>query len=452
MSSTASQSRPDSAHGPERHEGLEPAHPLPPSAADGTFDEWSTRVGEELAEETDYARKQRLRGNRLIGLDAARGIALIGMVAVHTMSADTPDGDLSLTWWIAAGKSAALFAVLGGVGLAFMSGRGRPPRGATWGRAVLRQVIRAILIFLLGLVLGQVVPAEDVSIILPYLGALFAVASLLLPLRGRVLLSLGLLWAVASPFLGYWLRLDMNLPVDHNLTFSTFFASPGDDLLRVFLTGTFPVLTWLSYIMIGMGLGRTQLGWRRTAAFTFAGGVALTLVTAVATWFLVAEVGVRSRIAADVMGRMSLETYSDYLVFGAAGTVPTDSWWWLGVNAPHSGTPLDLLYTAGIAITIIGACLVIARVTGSNMSLLSVPGSMTLTLYSMHLLLVELLGDLPDLAHLLAQVVILTVFALVWNRFAKRGPLEGALFWVTKKVVPSPGKPRTEVEERWSVR
>ncbi|MDO5697557.1 MAG: heparan-alpha-glucosaminide N-acetyltransferase domain-containing protein [Dermatophilus congolensis] len=453
MSSTTSQPRPEVGPEPGRSEDLTPAHPLPVGEAEGTYDEWSTRVGDDVLEESDYAKKKRLRGNRLIGLDAARGIALIGMVAVHTMSAENADGDLSMAWWLASGKSAALFAVLGGVGLAFMSGRRRPPRGAEWGRGILRQIIRAIVIFAVGLALGEIVPIGDVSVILPYLGALFAVASLLLPLRGRVLLPLGLIWAVASPFLSHWLRLDIAAPETQNLTFGSLLAAPGDDALRILLTGAFPVLTWLSYIMIGMGLGRAHLASRRTAAYTVVGGVVLTVAAAIATWILVAQVGVRSHIAADVMGRMPLETYTDYLVFGADGTSPTSTWWWLGVNSPHMATPLDLLYTSGIAITVIGVCLVIAQVTGSRMSLLAVPGSMTLTLYSLHLVLIELMGDLPDLAHFLGQVVILTAFALVWSRFAKRGPLESALAWLTKLLVPSPAqKVHSDAEERWSAR
>ncbi len=454
MSSTTSEPRPDFGPEPGRSEGLEPAHPLPEGEIEGTYDEWSTREAGEPPLESEFAKKKRLRGNRLVGLDAARGIALFGMVAVHTLSAADADGDLSLAWWLASGKSAALFAVLGGVGLAFMGGRLRPPRGADWGRAVLRQVIRAVIIVLIGLLLGQFVPNEDVWIILPYLGVMFAVASLLLPLRGRVLLPLGLLWAVGSPFLSHWLRIDNAVRVDQNLTFGSFLTTPGEDVNLLLLSGAFPVLTWLSYIMIGMGLGRAQLAARRTAAYTVAGGLILTLVAAVATWVLVVPFGVRSQIASVVMGRMPLETYTDYLVFGGDGTLPTDTWWWLGVNAPHTATPLDLLYTAGIAMAIIGACLVIAQVTGSKMSLLAVPGSMTLTLYSLHVVLVELIGGLPDMAHFLAQVVILTVFALAWSRVAKRGPLETSLSWLTKSLVPHPHekKARSDAEERWSAR
>src|SRR3712207_8805694 len=62
---------------------------------------------------------------RLVGIDAARGIALVGMMAVHNFEATDQDGELSLAWSLAAGKSAALFALLAGVGIAFASEIGR---------------------------------------------------------------------------------------------------------------------------------------------------------------------------------------------------------------------------------------------------------------------------------------------------------------------------------------
>ena len=39
---------------------------------------------------------------RLVGIDAARGIALFGMMAVHNISA-VDDGEVSLAWTLAAG-------------------------------------------------------------------------------------------------------------------------------------------------------------------------------------------------------------------------------------------------------------------------------------------------------------------------------------------------------------
>lgn len=67
---------------------------------------------------------------RIMGVDVARGFALVGMIAVHVLPAVADvEGNPSLEWRLFAGHSAALFATLAGVSLAFMTG------GATRGVA-----------------------------------------------------------------------------------------------------------------------------------------------------------------------------------------------------------------------------------------------------------------------------------------------------------------------------
>ncbi|VEI51695.1 heparan-alpha-glucosaminide N-acetyltransferase domain-containing protein [Kocuria rosea] len=64
---------------------------------------------------------------RLAGIDAARGMALIGMISIHIMpSWDPVTFEPTAQWTVFAGRSAALFALLAGVGLAFSTG-GRTP-------------------------------------------------------------------------------------------------------------------------------------------------------------------------------------------------------------------------------------------------------------------------------------------------------------------------------------
>lgn len=377
------------------------------------------------------------RRPRLIGLDVARAIALIGMVAVHTISSSDANGDLTTAWLLGSGKASALFAVLGGVGLAIMTGRTEPARGRRWARGIARQVLRAVVIFLIGVLLAEVVPWEDVAIILPQLALMFAIGSLFAPLGARALIVLGLLWAVVAPFLSHALRMGITEPPGHNVTLGSLFAAPGSELVYLLLTSSFPVIVWMAYILVGMGAGRLHLSYRRTAAALLGIGAVVTILSWAATWALVNVVGVRSYIASDVEGLMDLDSFTELQVFGGSGTVPTNSWWWLGINAPHTGTPLDLLWTTGIALMVIAACLGLAHVTSSRMTLLAVPGTMTLTLYSLHLLLVMVLGDLPEIGHFLLQIVLLFGFALLWHRFFARGPLEGALAWLTTKVLPS---------------
>jgi len=65
---------------------------------------------------------------RLAGVDVARGLALLGMAAVHIFPEQSADGGLHPAYVVAAGRASALFAVLAGVGLALLrrSGRGCP--------------------------------------------------------------------------------------------------------------------------------------------------------------------------------------------------------------------------------------------------------------------------------------------------------------------------------------
>lgn len=387
--------------------------------------------------ETGVVASQSPRSPRFIGLDAARGLALIGMFAVHTISAETADGNLSLAWALSSGKASALFAILGGVGMAFMTGRTRPPCSLpSWGRVALTPLVRGILILAIGLALGALVSIDDADVILPYLGLMFALSALLVPFGSVPLLTIGFGWAIVAPILSYLLRTPLETTPRSNLTIEQLLANPGGTLASLMLTGFFPALTWMAYICIGMGIGRADLSSRRVVAWLIAGGAALTTLTAMVTQVFI-TMGIRDQIAAQVRGHMTLEQFTEYLVWGGDGSLPTDSVWWLGINAPHTGTPLDLLYTSGIALTVIGLMLALSVAIGPLLHILAAPGSMTLTLYSAHLLLLAPLRELPDLAHFGIQVAVLTLFALAWSSRFSRGPMEWLVWRVTRLVTPA---------------
>lgn len=397
-------------------------------------------------------RRRARSGTRFVGLDVARGLAVLGMVAVHTIESADRSGNMSAAWILANGKASALFAVLGGVGLAFMTGRQKPPRGRAAARAATIPAVRGALLILFGLLLGAIVDIGNVSVVLSYLGTVFLMAAVVVPLGARSLLVLGLAWTIVGPVLSQLLRQEMPAQEPFNLTLT----SLGDPLLVVqtlMLTGGFPALTWFAYICIGMAIGRANLSARLVIAKLLAGGSLLALVTSVFGSVLVDGFGLRDRLADDVAGSMSLETFTNYLVFGGDGTLPADSWWWLGVQAAHTGTPLDLLFTIGTSCAVIGACLALTTVFGHRFALLSVPGSMTLTLYSLHVLLLGPFRGLPDGVHFAVQVFDLVLFALVWSRFFRRGPLEEVLRTAVRYATPASGpRPRPAIRLRRPVR
>src|SRR5687767_2912372 len=90
---------------------------------------------------------------RVVGVDVARGLALLGMMATHIL----PGLDGARVPWpqqLAGGRASALFAVLAGVSLALVSGRQSPLRGRSRTAASVRITVRALVIGLLGLSLG----------------------------------------------------------------------------------------------------------------------------------------------------------------------------------------------------------------------------------------------------------------------------------------------------------
>lgn len=408
------------------------------------WDEWSSSITHDCEpQDAVLATPGRGRSGRLIGIDAARGVALVGMVTVHIFSASTVDDEVSLAWWVASGTSSALFAVLAGIGLAFMSGRTRPlppPRGVT----LVRLLVRSVVIVLAGLLLGVVVPVDSAGVILPYLGLLFALSLPVLPLRARPLLVLAGRWVVLAPVASHLLRQQVAVPEVTNLTSEDLLQAPGQVLVTLLLTGLYPALTWFAYILLGLGLGRLPLGFRRYAVHLVLAGVVLAVGAVATSRLLLGPLGGLSRLAEGVRDDMSLSRLTEYLVWGGDGTLPADSWWWLATVGPHTGTTPDLVRTAGVALAILGLCLAAGALAPRALRVLAAPGSMTLTLYSAHLLLVlvPLEGLIGVTLTFVVHVVLVVVFGLLWARHVGKGPLEWLVWRLGLLLAPTPGRHR----------
>jgi len=216
----------------------------------------------------------RAPSRRLLGVDAARGIALIGMMAIHIQPMLTADGSVSTAYRIASGHSAALFAVLAGVGLALASGGTTPPRGRRLAAAAAGTLARAGVLLLVGLQLGGL--RSGVAVILVFYALLFVVAVPFLALPARVLLPLGAGWAVLAPGLSQAVRPFMPIqsfdsPAPQAL------ANPVDLLREVVITGYYPVITWTAYLLAGLGIGRLALGNPRVQRAVLLTGAALAV-------------------------------------------------------------------------------------------------------------------------------------------------------------------------------
>jgi hypothetical protein len=341
-----------------------------------------------------------------VGVDAARAIALVGMMSVHLLPAAGPGGEATWYYHLAGGKSSALFAVLAGVGLALATGASQPPiRGQRW-PVVAGTAARALVLAVIGLFLGAV--GSGVAVILVHYGFLFLIGALFLGLRSRTLFPLALAWVAAAPALSHWLRLgsqpDPQVPGFDSL------LVPTALIQDIFLTGYYPVLVWIAYLLAGLAIGRSALASRATAALLAGGGGLLAVTAAALSGWLASGPG------AGKVGHLPVQFF---------GTAPTDSWWYLVVATPHSGTSFDLLLTIGTAAATLGVCLLVASFSPGWLAALAGAGGMTLTLYTGHVLALATqigLGDRPRLLGIHIGLALLIGWG--WRRWIGRGPLE----------------------------
>lgn len=368
---------------------------------------------------------------RVVGVDVARCVALVGMIATHTLTSTHPDGSVTLVQQIAGGRASALFAVLAGVSLSMMSGRTTPVRGREARAVSAGLAARAGLVALLGLVLGEL--DSGVLVILTYYGVLFCLGIAFLRLRAGRLLALGAVAVVVLPVLSHLLRADLPEPSIANPTLASL-ADPLGLLVQLTLTGTYPAVPWLGYLLVGMGLGRLDLTKRRTAVQLVLVGTGLALLASSVSRLLLERPGVLERLDATLTGP-SVGNLPYALVHGMFGTTPTGTWWWLAVDAPHSGTPLDLTRTIGSALVVTGLSLALGRLAPRVVGVLFGAGAMTLTLYSVHLVLRSpwLLRE-DGLRTFLSHVVIVLLVGAAYRWEGRSGPLERAVARVARSA------------------
>jgi uncharacterized membrane protein len=371
---------------------------------------------------------KQLAADRLVGLDVARCLALLGMVATHVLIDRGPDGDLTLSHAIAGGRAAALFAVLAGVSLALMTGRREPVVGRERAARSLGIAVRALLIALVGLYLGGL--GSGLAIILTYYGLLFLLGLPFVGLRAPALFGLAGAWVVVAPVVSQVVRPELPLRGFASPTFDQL-ADPGQLLSELLFTGYYPVLPWLAYLLAGMALGRLDLSSRRVQVWITGTGAALALVSFVVSRILTGPAG----IAEDLAGSPGAPaaTGPDLLqeiAGGMFGTTPTGGpWEWLLVVAPHSATPFDLAHTIGTSYLVIGASLLlVGLVSTSRRRVVAIAfgaGTMTLSLYTLHVVMrtpFALPEETPS-SFPLHVVALLTIGGLyVYGR--RRGPLE----------------------------
>jgi hypothetical protein len=319
------------------------------------------------------------------------------------------------------------------VGIAFTTGR-RRVRGSALRYTAASLATRGLVVGLIGLALGYT-DSEIAGVILPYYALLFVLAIPLVLLPTPALVALAAVVAGGVPVLSHLVRPGLPVPALDNPSFAFLFTDPLGLLGELALTGYYPALPWVAYLCVGIAVGRLRLSSARVAASLLATGTAVAAAATAVSWWLLGPMGGLDRIAAvtppDELA--TAPTVADFVTVFPEGVTPTTTWWWLATVAPHSSTPADLVQTAGSAVAVLGAMLLLghvarplpARLVGLVLRPLAAVGALTLTVYTAHVVFLNSpLDEFDPVPGYWVQVLVAALFASGWRLAVGRGPLE----------------------------
>jgi uncharacterized membrane protein YeiB len=445
--------------------------------------------GAEGAGDAGGVRPRTAGRERLVGVDVARGIAILGVFIAHmgvplvafALGPEAVEGvdpfaviDYSgagaagtVAGWVEAavsGRSAALFAFLAGISLILVAGRHRPGTREERNRARVRVAARAIALIVLGYALATL---GSLAVILHFYGVYFLLAIPLLWLRGRHLVAIGAAVLLLGPLSvtgvyssalpwgsvsgaeesydaeweatwddpewvaeqeasdAKWEAEMAEEFADQPLFALDYLESPAELLV----TGIYPAVVFMAYVIAGMLVARLDLRATGVRLGLVAGGVGLAVAGYGSSFLLLGPLSfLLPGGGEDVLHQDLLSAY------------------------PHANTTLEVIGNTGVAMAVLGLCLLAADHAGRLLYPLAAAGAMTLTLYTAHGVGLWALERViaPDAAwaeflrlHTVDVFILVgLVFAVLWRRHLGAGPLERPVSWISRttarRLVPAP--------------
>ena len=362
---------------------------------------------------TDFA--QRLLGRptltgRVVGLDMARGLAILGMFTAHMWF--SVQGPVSSVMAWSHGRSAPLFALLAGVSMGIMQQRlsrrfaGSPALSRRfYGEKIL---VRATFLILLATLLSLI--NTRILLILDNYGvwmvcALF-LAGLSVPMQLGVI---GLLLVAGIPLWHY-----LNL----------LFLPP--EIGVVLGLNDYQMPTFLIYVLTGLILWR--LGWagvtiraRRLQKY----GAVIGLGTAGVIF------GVGTAVDSLRLGRFSQVLFGNDTL-SIANPTPAQFWYQTLIYiAPHTDSVAETVANTAWCVGLTSLLLLAGSTFNRFFSPLAALGSMALTIYTLHVIwhaiTFRLFGYPGLIPSLIIMIAVFLLVASLWRLRFGKGPLEAFL-------------------------
>ena len=354
---------------------------------------------------------------RVTGFDLARALAIFGMVIVNfkiAMTAET--GNMLLMNFAEAfeGRASALFVILAGVGVTFLTNKSR---GSSDGALVLKNrlslIKRGLLLIAIGLVFTPIWEAD----ILHFYGFYFLIAAAILTANDKSLLFISAIIMLIFPTLMLFLNYEQNWNWS-TLTYENLWSFDGM-IRHIVFNGFHPVFPWAAFLIFGVWLGRQDLSQSLIRKKLLAGSL-ITLLVTECSFYLI-----RITIAD---GSVLEVTSEDVTFLFSTSIIPP--------------LPQYIISAGSSAVVVLVVCLYFSeRFSESNINKwLYQTGQLSLTLYVAHVIIgmgiLESIGRLENqtinfsLLSALVFCVCGIVFSVVWLKFFKAGPLE----WIFRKV------------------
>ncbi|MGX1739530.1 heparan-alpha-glucosaminide N-acetyltransferase domain-containing protein [Corynebacterium flavescens] len=296
-----------------------------------------------------------LKKERVAGVDIARAVAIIGMVAAHFIPPDPQGLGFVLVDEITDGLPAALFAVLAGVSLSFMGTRGARSGGQAWQVFKFQQLVRGLVLMAAGTLLTGL--QDAINVVLISIGAVIIILCPAVRLRTTRIAQVAGAVFLLGPLIPALL--------------------PGLNERISLFGGAFPLWSWVGYGCVGIIAHRMLLDSGRSQAIAAAVGLVLTtgglFLRGVLDIFLSGGYGTTGRLF------LLLDSLPEFFISGLSAYLAADG---------HSGGLIDQATSVGFSLLVLSLCLMLGAVRGLSFVLTPFKafGSMALTLYVAHVL------------------------------------------------------------------
>lgn len=350
------------------------------------------------------------RPPRILGLDVARGLAILGMAGAHIGETEAFDWADPATWAdLVHGRSSILFAVLAGISIALMTGRSVAPDRERLPDIRLRLIGRGAVIFVIGLCLEML--NTPIAVILTLYGLIYVAVIPFLRWRPWQLLTAAAVLALVGPALLAFLAAALLHPFGAGIGFV--------------LYGSYPITVWMALVLGGLALGRLHVDRIRTAVTALGIGILLA-----AAGYGLGALGQTTDASVPVgSASAAVESGWDGYAQAAAADDPLHAALtaFLAVE-PHSGGTAEVVGSGGFALAVIALCLLLSGPLRWPLLPLGALGSMPLTAYSAHVVSIVLVagpgGFFSSNPFWGATAIGLLLTTTLWSMLLGRGPLE----------------------------